>query len=315
MNSALVTAAYKGAAKMASTSLTSSLSPICSPVMAPTAIARAMSVSTARQVSTVMRMIAPLPKKVGWSSLSSSAVFGEGHRALAAAAAAAPQSARPFTSGAGRHVSAQGSASSAGAADQSGQHQEGGKQLAQQGQGQGQRQRGLARGGRRDRTGGDSLTPFASSFADIWDPFFPNRSLRQMLDTVDRIFEDVVPASFFGSDSSVAAPPVRLPWDVKETSDSFQMRFDMPGLNKEEVSVRVEDGNTLVVKGEHKEEKKEGEEFFQRAHGSYLTRVILPENAKHEHIKAKYDNGVLYLTIPKEEEHEKQAAAKVIDVE
>lgn len=66
---------------------------------------------------------------------------------------------------------------------------------------------------------------------DIWDPFVGDRSLRQMLNTVERLFADPI----FGSPSPATALDLRTPWDVKEDDDAYKLRFDMPGLSKEEV--------------------------------------------------------------------------------
>jgi len=66
---------------------------------------------------------------------------------------------------------------------------------------------------------------------DVWDPFLPNRSLRQMLDTVDRLFDNSFPTLYSPSQSST----LRTPWDVLETDNAYKLRFDMPGLSKEEV--------------------------------------------------------------------------------
>jgi HSP20 family protein len=67
---------------------------------------------------------------------------------------------------------------------------------------------------------------------DIWDPFVGNRSLKQMLNTVDRLFDP-----FLGSAAPAAvAVDFRTPWDVKEDDDAFRLRLDMPGLSKDEVS-------------------------------------------------------------------------------
>ena len=60
------------------------------------------------------------------------------------------------------------------------------------------------------------------------------RSLRQMLNSVDRLFND----PFFDTPApGTVASNFRTPWDVKEDGDAFSLRFDMPGLSKEEVTI------------------------------------------------------------------------------
>jgi len=160
------------------------------------------------------------------------------------------------------------------------------------------RSKGLRRAPAKDLT---------SSFLDIWDPFVGSRSLKQMLNTVDRIFDDPL----FGSPApATVALDFRTPWDVKEDDDAFRLRFDMPGLSKDEVKVSVEDGD-LVIKGEHKAEGQNEDSWSSRSYGSYNTRMTLPENAKVDEIKAELKNGVLHVVVPKSKEEPKK---NVIDI-
>ena len=93
------------------------------------------------------------------------------------------------------------------------------------------------------------------------------------------------------------------------------MRFDMPGLSKEEVKVSVED-DVLVIRGQHKAEeegkkKEEEEEWWGRSASSYDLRLLLPDNCDKDKIRAELRNGVLMVTVPKAQVERR----KVIDVE
>jgi hypothetical protein len=70
--------------------------------------------------------------------------------------------------------------------------------------------------------------PSCCGFADLWDPFFPDRNLREMMNTMKRVFRDPV-------DYSAPVDQQRTPWDVIEDGEGFKLRVDMPGLSKEEV--------------------------------------------------------------------------------
>lgn len=145
---------------------------------------------------------------------------------------------------------------------------------------------------------------------DLMDSFFPTRNLRSMIETMDRVFDD----PFFAPSAFRESPvrrSLRTPWDFKETEDSFQLRMDMPGLDKQEVKVYIED-DCLIIKGEHNVEKSEEGQWSSRSHGSYSSRIVLPDNANPEKIKAEMKNGVLNVTVPKVREEERKK--NVIDV-
>ncbi|KAF3962843.1 hypothetical protein ACB098_12G028800 [Castanea mollissima] len=141
----------------------------------------------------------------------------------------------------------------------------------------------------------------------LWDPFSPIRALRPMLDTMDRLFDQTT--TFPGAHRSAWDWQARANWDVVEEENEVKMRFDMPGLDKEDVKLSVED-DVLVIKGEHKKEGKDNDSWSWRSFNSYDTRIQLPDNLEKDKIKAELKNGVLYISIPKT-----KAERKVIDVQ
>lgn len=114
----------------------------------------------------------------------------------------------------------------------------------------------------------------------------------------------------FGETSALANTKI----DWKETPEAHVFKADLPGLSKEEVKVEVE-GRVLQISGERKKEKEEKNDKWhriERSHGKFLRRFRLPENAKAEEVKASMEDGVLTITIPKEEV--KKPEVKSIDI-
>ncbi|XP_049387670.1 17.6 kDa class I heat shock protein-like [Solanum stenotomum] len=85
---------------------------------------------------------------------------------------------------------------------------------------------------------------------------------------------------------------------------------------KEEVKVEVEEGRILQISGERSREQEEKNDQWhrmERSSGKFIRRFRLPENAKTGDIKAAMENGVLTVTVPKEEE-KKKSEVKAIDI-
>ncbi|XP_039043478.1 heat shock protein 21, chloroplastic-like [Hibiscus syriacus] len=137
-----------------------------------------------------------------------------------------------------------------------------------------------------------------------WVRFPTARTVQQMMETMERIMEDPSAYSTPLPSSPENSRGRRTPWEIKEREGEYKVRFDMPGMNKDDVEVWVEE-NTLVFEAEKVDknritgEEEEEEEWDVKSFGRYGSRIVLPDNVEFEKIKARVKDGVLYITIPK----------------
>ena len=91
--------------------------------------------------------------------------------------------------------------------------------------------------------------------------------------------------------------------DIREESNRFLIKADIPGVDPKDIEINMED-NILIIKGErntfNKEEKEEYSRL-ERLQGQFYRRFILPDTADATQIKARSKNGVIEIEIPKKE--------------
>lgn len=118
---------------------------------------------------------------------------------------------------------------------------------------------------------------------------------------IDRLFDEFParwPRMQFAADFAIAAPAL----EMTETKTAYKVTAELPGIEPEAVEVSVE-GDLLRIAGEKKSEREEDEKGYrisERSFGSFERVVRLPVAAQPEKIKARFRNGVLTITIPKD---------------
>ena len=91
--------------------------------------------------------------------------------------------------------------------------------------------------------------------------------------------------------------------DLRENADAYELVVEIPGYDKKDIKVELED-NILSVSGNREQDKVEGDSkmtFSEIRHGKFHRRVKFPAHIESGKIKASYSNGLLHLSIPKQE--------------
>ena len=134
-----------------------------------------------------------------------------------------------------------------------------------------------------------------TQFVTRWDPFREAVTLREAM---DRLFED----SFVPARRQVAQERTfRLPLDAYVTPEEIVIVANVPGLKPEEVEITLE-GDTLTIKGERPAALENVDYVLQeRTHGKFQRTLNINIPVDADKAEAKYENGLLTLTVPKAE--------------
>jgi HSP20 family protein len=137
-------------------------------------------------------------------------------------------------------------------------------------------------------------------------------------DPVGRIFDlredfDDIVRDFFAGFSNIGAGRGVYPLlDIKEDKEKYTIGIEIPGVEKKDLKISVK-REKLIIQGEKKEEKKREEESYlrvERSYGNFTRSVSLPTEVDQSKITAKYNDGVLRITLPKTE----KGKAKEVEV-
>ncbi|HSI83571.1 MAG TPA: Hsp20/alpha crystallin family protein [Candidatus Methylacidiphilales bacterium] len=130
-------------------------------------------------------------------------------------------------------------------------------------------------------------------------PLMPlHQEIDRVFDNFLRGFGSALPRDdFFGRGLSLIKPQV----DIAENSKNYTIRVEIPGVEKEDIHLLVED-DTLIISGEKRQEKQEDGGSYhriERSYGSFRRLISLPADADSEHIQADFRQGVLTVTLPR----------------
>jgi len=136
-----------------------------------------------------------------------------------------------------------------------------------------------------------------------WSPL---REIEEFQSEMDRLF-----TRFAGTNGNHSVAPNNggltgtwvMPIDVTERQDGIVLRAALPGVNPDDISVELED-QVLTLRAERRFNDNQGQgtrHWVEQTYGTFTRTLTLPKYADGENIQARYENGVLELTIPKRE--------------
>lgn len=130
---------------------------------------------------------------------------------------------------------------------------------------------------------------------------------------MDKVFDSFfAPATAKPNEAAFMAPRV----DIKDLKDHYEIAAELPGIDKKNLSVQVNDG-VMTIQASHDEEKTEEKEGRvirkERRTGKFMRSFTLGTDIQESDIKAAFKDGLLTLTVPKTKPH--QPVARQIDIQ
>jgi HSP20 family protein len=127
----------------------------------------------------------------------------------------------------------------------------------------------------------------------------PMGHLQSFQDEMNRMFNQFFRGG--GEEGSWGHSTWTPPVDIYETDDALVFQADLPGVDKDEVSIEVHN-NTLILRGERKHDAAVTEDNYhrvERAYGPFQRSFVLPTMVDQEKVQASYHEGMLELRLPK----------------
>ena len=106
---------------------------------------------------------------------------------------------------------------------------------------------------------------------------------------------------------------------IKDVDGNYELSMDLPGFKKEDVKIQLKNGylNIQATREEKKDEKDDKGKYVRRERytGTCNRSFYVGSSIKHEDIHAKYENGILYVTFPKEETKKEAEEKKFVSID
>ena len=134
-----------------------------------------------------------------------------------------------------------------------------------------------------------------------WKPMRPFGDWFSRNRQISRLFDEA-----YGDTDNETLPTWYPAADIYETKDDYVFKLEVPGLNKDDINIELKD-NTLSIKGEKKEVKKDDYHRIESYSGTFSRSFVLPRDIDAKKVKASMNDGVLELRVAKAEEQKPKA--------
>ena len=118
----------------------------------------------------------------------------------------------------------------------------------------------------------------------LYSPFLEINSVQRQ---IDQLFQEVLPTT-----SSVSRPPV----EISVNEDSVELKIELPGMDIKDIDVEVSKQMVAINGQRQRPAEVENSEFY---YGKFSRLITLPVEVQNSQVTANYQDGILYLTLPK----------------
>lgn len=136
-------------------------------------------------------------------------------------------------------------------------------------------------------------------------------------DLFDGFMNDMFEDDFFGGKNPLYGKHVKnmMKTDIRETDEGYELDIDLPGFKKDEIQAELKNGYLTVsaAKGLDKDEQNKKGEYIRRERyaGSMSRSFYVGDAITEDDIKAKYESGILRLSIPKKEAKQVETTKRI----
>ena len=139
-------------------------------------------------------------------------------------------------------------------------------------------------------------------------PFRMHRTLSRPFSMMNSLFDDQFIRSFFNMNDMMGGLGFRV--DIRENDASYLMEAELPGVDEKDIELNLEN-DTLTISANLNEERKDNRNCYSERRYGHVSRAFNLEGIDQDNIVASHKNGILYITLPKQQPEAKKSARRI----